>query len=133
MSRAFRNNSAFQDYSINTVCDQIFNLVPEAVFQKKFMLTGLAAYFLQRGEDNRPLQNIIFKTNDVNTYNVIMATINKLNLLNLIKYSNRIMFEAEGQLQNAYIEIWLDPGATKTVDLNSIICEEYQSIKPELL
>lgn len=131
--RVFRNNSAFQDYMINTTCDQIFGLAPKAVEQNKFMLTGLASYFLQRGDDGRPLQNIIFKTNDANTYNLIMSSINTLNLLNLVKYSNRILFEAEGQIQNAFIEIWLDTGGTKTVNLNGIICEEYNNIKKELL
>lgn len=130
--RVFRNNSAFQDYKINTTCDQIFDLVPEAVASKKFMLTGLAAYFLQQGDDGRPLQNIIFKTPDPATYNNITTAINKLNLLNVVKYSNRILAEAEGQITNAFIEIWLDSGS-KTVDINGIICEEYNSIKKELL
>lgn len=131
--RAFRNNSAFQDYMINTICDQIFNLVPEAVTQRKFMLTGLASYFLQRGDDGRPLQNIVFKTTDTTVYNTIMTVINRLNLLNVVKYNSRILCEAEGQITNAYIEIWLDPGTTKVVDLNGLICEEYSSIKNELL
>lgn len=130
--RVFRNNSAFQDYMINTMCDQIFGLVPEAVTSRKFMLTGLAAYFLQQGDDGRPLQNIIFKTPDITTYNTIMVEINKLNLLNVVKYNNRILSEAEGQITNAYIEIWLDSGS-KTVDINGIICEEYNSIKQQLL
>ncbi|MDM1514626.1 hypothetical protein [Myroides odoratimimus] len=131
--RAFRNNSAFQDYMINTICDQIFNLVPEAVTQRKFMLTGLAAYFFQRGDGGRPLQNIVFKTTDTTVYNTIMTAINRLNLLNVVKYNSRILCEAEGQITNAYIEIWLDPGTTKVVDLNGLICEEYSSIKNELL
>lgn len=131
--RVFRNNIAFEDYLLNQLCDSIFEIANEGVAKKTFMLTGLAAYFLQQGTDNRPLKNIIFKTTDINIYNLVIYQVGRLNVLNMIKYSNRILFEFEGQFQRAFVEIWIDPDSTEVENLNGIICEKYNRIKPIML
>lgn len=130
--RVFRNNFVFEDYLINTLADTIFAIAHEMPSQN-IMLTGLASYFMQQGVDDRPLVNIVFKTQDINVYNLIAAKISDTNALNLQRYNNRLLFELEGSYQLTYVEIWLDPEPTQTVDVNGVICEKYDNINPILL
>lgn len=130
--RDYRNNSVFEDYVINTFIDEMLSSIQEMPLNN-FMLTGLVSYFLQRGVDDRPLKNIIFKTTDINIFNLLAIKINELNTFNLLKHSNRIIFEIEGGFQNAKIEVWFDPDSTESVNLNGINCEKYSRIKAELL
>jgi hypothetical protein len=131
--RVFRNNTIFDDYLVSQICDEIFSLAPEAVENETFMLTGLAAYFLQRGVDQRQIKNIVFKTTDINVYNLLVYEVGKLNVLNTLKYNNRIVFEYDGQYQRTFIEIWIDAEPTTAINFNGVICEEYSKIKEILL
>ncbi|MBW3519491.1 hypothetical protein [Flavobacterium sp. NKUCC04_CG] len=132
--RAFRDNLVFSNYQVNSICDEIYNLVKGIeVPEPMLLLTGLAAYFLQRGTDHRPLNNVIFTTSNIDVYNELILNINQLGVLNILKYDNRILFEGKAQFQTVYFEIWLDPVATESVDINGVFCQRYNLIKTELL
>ena len=131
--RLFTENMLFDDVEINRVCDQFVASIPkDKEFPDNFVLSGKAAYQLQRGVTS-DINNIVFATDDFKTYFNLTEKLKDLGFIDIHKFDKVTEFKYASRTLSVCFELWNIDNISAVVDYKSIALLHADIIDKDLL
>ena len=135
MIKPFQENAIFNNLLANQLCDELISVLPlgDLIYPTSFMLTGAAAYALQR-ESTIEIPNVVFKIRNLDYYYALLDYLDRITTKEMKKYTNRTYFQFQAGALLLFVTLVFDPdNETEVINYNGVPLESYEFINPDLL